>query len=221
MMNQEKILKLFKKFVGGVIDLHGLKCIPVSVGEFGTPHKSIIEFYPIQFKIKNSNDVPYYYSIVESELYDIVEEFSEYINLNLESEVLLYGTPKLYFNEEVKNKIQKVFDSVKEIKFTTGTPFVGYKRWVINIESAGFKNEYFDADSFYIKNNVVPISATKNGENVDINEAINEYIDEFLPQAEIYHETEQYYQDIDQVIAQYPLLSANYVATYYDTKFIR
>lgn len=220
-MNQEKILKLFKKFVGGVIDLHGLKCIPVSVGEFGTPHKSIIEFYPIQFKIKNSNDVPYYYSIVESELYDIVEEFSEYINLNLESEVLLYGTPKLYFNEEVKNKIQKVFDSVKEIKFTTGTPFIGYRRWVINIESVGFKTEYFDADSFYIKNNVVPVSATKNGENVDVNEAINEYIDEFLPQAEIYHETEQYYQDIDQVIAQYPLLSANYVATYYDTKFIR
>jgi hypothetical protein len=135
--------------------------------------------------------------------------------------VLLDKTPELYFNNEVKNKIQKVFDSVKEIKFTTGTPFVGYRRWVINIESAGFKTEYFDADSFYIKNNVVPISATKNGENVDVNEAINEYIDEFLPQAEIYHETEQYYQDIDQVIVQYPLLSADYVATYYDTKFIR
>jgi hypothetical protein len=220
-MNEEKILKLFKKFVGGVIDLHGLKCIPVSVGEFGTPHKLIIEFYPIQFKLENPNDVPYYYPIVESELYDIVEEFSEYINLNLESEVLLDKTPELYFNNEVKNKIQKVFDSVKEIKFTTGTPFVGYRRWVINIESAGFKTEYFDADSFYIKNNVVPISATKNGENVDVNEAINEYIDEFLPQAEIYHETERYYQDIDQVIVQYPLLSADYVATYYDTKFIR
>jgi len=172
-MDQEKILKLFKRFVGDEIDLYGLKCIPVSVGEFGTPHESIIEFYPIEFKIKNSNDVPYYYPIVESELYDIVEEFSEYINVNLESEVLLDKTPKLYFNNEVKNKIQKVFDSVKEIKFTTGTPFVGHRRWVINIKSVGFKTEYFDADSFYIKNTVVPISATKNGENVDVNEAIN------------------------------------------------
>jgi hypothetical protein len=105
--------------------------------------------------------------------------------------VLLDKTPKLYFNNEVKNKIQKVFDSVKEIKFTTGTPFVGYKRWVINIESVGFKTEYFDADSFYIKNTVTPISATKNGENVDVNEAINEYIDELLPRLEIYHETER------------------------------
>jgi hypothetical protein len=220
-MDQEKILKLFKRFVGGVIDLHGLKCIPVSVGEFGTPHKLIIEFYPIQFKLENPNDVPYYSPIVESELFDIVEEFSGYVNLNLESEVLLEGKSELYFNNEVKNKIQKVFDSVKEIKFTTGTPFVGYRRWIINIKSVGFKTEYFDADSFYIKNNVVPISATKNGENVDVNEAINVYIDEFLPRAEIYHETEKYYQDIDQVIVQYPLLSADYVATYYDTKFIR
>jgi hypothetical protein len=32
-MNQEKILKLFKRFAGNEIDLHGLKCIPVKVGE--------------------------------------------------------------------------------------------------------------------------------------------------------------------------------------------
>jgi hypothetical protein len=220
-MNEEKILKLFKRFAGDVIDLHGLKCIPVSVGEFGTPHKLIIEFYPIQFKLENPNDVPYYSPIVESELFDIVEEFSGYVNLNLESEVLLEGKSELYLSSEVQNKIQKVFDSVREIKFITGTPFVGHRRWVINIKSVGFKTEYFDGDSFYFKNTVVPISATKNGENVDVNEAINEYIDEFLPRAEIYHETEQYYQDIDRVIVQYPLLSADYVATYYDTKFIR
>jgi len=220
-MNQEKILKLFKRFAGDEIDLNGLKCIPVSVGDLGTPHKLIKEFYPIQFKLKNPNDVPYYSPIVVEELFEIVEEFSEYVNLNLEAEVLLDGAPKLYFNDEVKNEIQRVFDSVREIRFTTGTPFVGYKRWVINIESVGFKTESFDDDSYYIKNNVVPISATKNDENVDVNEAINEYIDEFLPRSETYHETEQYYQDIDQIINQYPLLSANYVATYYDTKFIR
>jgi hypothetical protein len=220
-MEQDKILKLFEKFVGGVIDLHGLKCIPVSVGEFGTPHSSIKEFYPIQFKLKNPNDVPYYSPIVVEELFEIVEEFSEYVNLNLESEVLLDGDPKLYFNNEVKNEIQKVFNSVRQIDFTTGSPFIGYKKWVINVESVGFKTESFDDDSFYIKNNVVPLSATKNGENVDVNEAINEYIDEFLPRSETYHETEYFYQDIDQIISRYPLLNENYVATYYDTKFIR
>jgi hypothetical protein len=220
-MEQEKILKLFEKFVGGVIDLHGLKCIPVSVGEFGTPHSSIKEFYPIQFKLKNPNDVPYYSPIVGEELFEIVEEFSEYVNLNLESEVLLGGKSKLYLSDEVQDEIQKVFDSVREIKFTTGTPFIGYKKWVINIESIGLKTTYFDEDSYYINNTVVPISATKNDKNVDVNEAINTYIDEFLPRSETYYETEEYYQGVDQVISRYPLLNENYVATYYDTKFIR
>ncbi len=92
---------------------------------------------------------------------------------------------------------------------------------VINIESVGLKSKNFDHDAYYIDNTVVPLSATKNGENIDVNEAINEYIDEFLPQVETYYETEEYYKGVDQVINQYPLLNADYVATYYDTKFIR
>lgn len=220
-MNQEKILKLFKRFAGDEIDLHGLKCIPVRVGEEIISNRHNKPYYPVEFKIENPNDVSYFHSIVDDELLDIVMEFEEYVGLKLTTKILWNDTPKFYLNNETKNKIQKVFDSVREIKFTTGTPFVGYRRYVINIESVGFKTEYFDTDSFYIKNTVVPISATKNGENVDVNDAINEYIDEFLPQAEIYHETEKYYQDIDQVISQYPLLNADYVATYYETKFIR
>jgi len=264
-MNQEKILRLFKKFAGDEINLHGLKCIPVGVGELGTPHKSIKEFYPIQFKLENPNDVPYYSPIVGEELFEIVEGFSEYVNLNLESEILLEGKSKLYLNSEVQNEIQKVFDSVREIKFTTGTPFVGYRRYVINIESVGLKTKHFDQDSYYIEvfdsvreikfttgtpfvgyrryviniesvglktanfdedsyyinNTVVPLSATKNGENIDVNDAINEYIDEFLPHKETYYESEEYYHRVDQVISQYPLLNADYVATYYETKFIR
>ena len=83
------------------------------------------------------------------------------------------------------------------------------------------KTKNFDNDAYYIDNTVVPLSATKNGENVDVNEAINEYIDEFLPHVETYYESEEYYRGVDQVISQYPLLNADYVATYYDTKFIR
>jgi hypothetical protein len=213
MISEEKILNLFKKFAGETINLFGLVCVPFVV--------KFKESYQIVFTIQNPNDISYYYAIVEEELLEIVDEFGEYLNTKFKLNVMWGYTPEFYLNDEVRDKIQDVFNSVREIKFTTGTPFIGYKRWVINIKSVGFKTESFDADSFYIKNNVVPISATKNGENVDVNEAINEYIDEFLPRAEIYHETERYYIDIDQVITQYPLLGADYVATYYDTKFIR
>jgi len=219
-MDQEKILKLFKRYTGEVIDLHGLKCIPVGVGEFGTPHKSIKPFYPIQFKIENPNDISYFFSIVEDELFDIVEEFGENINSNLDVELLLDGNPKLYFNDEVNNKIQKVFDSVREIKFTTGTPFIGYKRYIINIESVGVKPAYFDDEAYYINNTVLPITASKNGENIDIMGAIDVYTEEYLPSKETSYETEKYYVDVDELLFQYPLLSSNNVATYYDTKFI-
>jgi hypothetical protein len=220
-MNQEKILILFKKFAGDEIDLHGLKCIPVRVGEEIISKRHNKPYYPIEFRIENPNDVSYFISIVEEELLDIVMEFEEYVNLKLTTKLLWDQEPRFYLNDETKDQIQKVFDSVREIKFTTGTPFVGYKRWVIQIESVGLKNKHFDDDAYYIDNTVVPLSATKNGENVDVNEAINEYIDEFLPHVETYYETEEYYRGVDQVISQYPLLSADYVATYYDTKFIR
>jgi hypothetical protein len=219
-MDQEKILKLFKRFVGDEINLHGLKCIPTIVGE-KIVDKYSKPYYPIGFKIENPNDVSYYWAIVDDDILDILTEFEDYVGIKLDTQILWGEQPKFYLNEKVKNQIQNVFDSIREIKFTTGTPFVGHKRWIIQIESIGLKTRHYDAESYYIDNTVVPISATKNGENVDVNEAINEYIDEFLPRAEIYHETERYYQDIDQVIVQYPLLSADYVATYYDTKFIR
>jgi hypothetical protein len=219
-MDQKKILKLFKRYGGEVIDLHGLKCIPVGVGEFETRNKTIKPFYPIQFKIENPNDLSYFFSIVEDELFDIVEEFGENINFNLEAELLLEGKPKFYLNDEVNNKIQKVFDSVREIKFTTGTPFIGYKRYIINIESIGVKPAYFDNDAYYINNTVLPITASKNGENIDIMEAIDAYTEEYLPSQETSYETEKYYVDVDGIIYQYPLLFNNNVATYYDTKFI-
>ena len=220
MIDNEKILNLFKRFAGDEIDLHGLKCIPVRVGEEIISKRHNKPYYPIEFKIENPNDVPYFYSIVDEELLDIVMEFEEYINLKLTTRVLWGEQPKFYLNDKTRDQIQKVFDSVREIKFTTGTPFVGYRRYVINIESVGLKTKNFDLDSYSIDNTVVLLSATKNGENIDVNDAINEYIDEFLPQVETYYETEEYYEGVDQVISQYPLLNADYVATYYDTKFI-
>jgi hypothetical protein len=219
-MDQEKILKLFKRFAGNEINLHGLKCIPVIIGE-KIVDKHSKPYYPIEFNIENPNDVSYFWAIIYDDILDILNEFEDYVGIKLHGKLLLRGQPELYLNEKVKKQIQYVFNSVREIKFTTGTPFVGYKRWVIQIESIGLKTRHYDAEAYYIDNTVVAISATKNDENVDVNEAINTYIDEFLPQAEIYYETEEYYEDVDQVIAQHPLLSANYVATYYDTKFIR
>ena len=213
MISEEKLLKLFKKFAGETVNLFGLVCVPFVV--------KFKEIHQIVFTIQNPNDVSYFYSIVEDELLDIVNEFGGYISTKFELNIMWGYTPKFYLNGETRGKIQKVFDSVKKIKFTTGTPFIGYERWIIQIESIGLLPKYFDSDSFYIDNKAVPILATKNGQKIDVKDAIEKYIDVFLPaQNETYYESEEYYEEIDTIITQYPLINADYVATYYDTKFI-
>jgi hypothetical protein len=123
--------------VGDEIYLQGLECVPVKVGEEIISKKHNKPYYPIEFKIENPNKVSYFYSIVEEELLDVVQGFGEYVNYRFTDEVIWTDTPKFYLNNETKNKIQKVFDTVREIKFTTGTPFIGYKKYVINIKSVG------------------------------------------------------------------------------------
>jgi hypothetical protein len=222
-MKEEKILKLFKNFVGEEVNISGLQCIPVGVGEYGSDGSwDPNPFSPIHFKIKNPNNVSYFYAIVYEELLELLEEFTQYINIRLRPNIIWEDAqPKFYLNDETRNKIQKVFDSVRKIEFTTGTPFIGYKRYVIEINSIGFNNKHFDLESFYIENKVVSISATKNGENVDVSEAIYQYKDEFLPKVETYYESEEYYKKIDEIITKHPLLNADYIVTYYDTKFIQ
>ena len=220
MIDNKKILNLFKRFAGDEIDLHGLKCIPVRVGEEIISKRHNKPYYPIEFKIENPNDVPYFYSIVDEELLDIVQEFGEYVTYKFTPEVSWNDTPKFYLNNETKNKIQKVFDSVRKIEFTTGTPFIGYKKYVINIMSVGMKLGWEDGETYYIDNKVKLISATLNGEKTDVVDAIEEYIDNYLYNKETYYETEMYYVNIDSILNQEPLLKADWIATYYNTKFI-
>lgn len=221
MISKEKILKLFKNFVGGSIDLHGLKCIPVGVGDPINANWHPNPSTPIIFKIENPNNVSYFYTIVYEELYDITREFSDYINIKLKPILTLGDLPNLFLNYEVRNKIQKVFDSVIEIKFSSGKFLNVYDDYVINIQPVGIKLQYsIDNDNFHILNTVVPLSATKNGENIDVSEVVYEYLKNYLPNQEKYYETEKYYLEIDQILDDYPLLRAEYITTYYETKFI-
>jgi len=219
-MNQEKVLKLFKNFVGGNINLSGLQCVPVGVGEEIISKRHNKPYYPIEFKIENPNKVSYFYSIVEEELMGIVQEFEEYVTYRFTPEVSWDDTPKFYLNNETRNKIQKVFDSVRKIEFTTGTPFIGYKKYVINIKSVGMKLGWEDGETYYIDNKVKLISATLNGEKTDVIDAVEEYIDNYLYNKETYYETEKYYVSIDSILNQEPLLKADWIVSYYNNKFI-
>jgi hypothetical protein len=192
----------------------------VGVGEEIISKRHNKPYYPIEFKIENPNKVSYFYSIVEEELMDIVQEFGEYVNYKFTAEVIWTDTPKFYLNNETKNKIQKVFDSVRKIEFTTGTPFIGYEKYVINIKSVGMKLGWDDSETYFVDNKVKLISATLNGEKTDVIDAVEEYIDNYLYNKETYYETEMYYLSVDTILNQEPLLRADWIATYYNNKFI-
>ena len=219
-MEETTVLKLFKQFTNGTVDLFGLKCIPVDVTIHGSTYTTGELRYQIDFEIENPSNISYFGPIVYEELSELVFSFSEYINIKVATRIL-WGDhrTKFHLNGEIRNKIQKVFDSVKNINFTTGTPFVGYKRWVIQVKSIGIGPASWDDDAYYIQNKVEALSATKNGEPVSVDDAINEYFEVFLYEKETYYESEHLYSKIDSIITQYPLLNADYIATYYDTKF--
>ena len=218
-MTEATVLKLFKEFTNGAVDLFGLKCTPIVINSIHEPEEST---YHIGFEIENPSNVSYFGPIVHEELFELVNSFGEYINIKV-APIILWGHNRTEFhlNGEIRNKIQKVFDSVRELKFTTGTPFVGYRRWVIQVESIGIGPSSWDDDAYYIQNKVKGLSATKNDESVSVDDAIDEYFNVFLYEKETYYESEHLYSELDSIITKYPLLNANYIATYYDTKFIR
>ena len=218
-MDNEKILKLFKQFAGDPLDIKGLIVTPVKV-EPSFKRKDRTNMY---FRVQNPNDISYFSPIVQNYIYDETEEFGDFINEKIDVFFVPSFKLGLYLNEELKSKIQKVFDSVKVIEFTTGTPFIGYERYKLFIKSVGVSTAFWDDESFYIMNNVKAVRAEKNGDWWDPKVVVSEYLNDFLPEMESYWETENLYSQIDNILNDYPLFKDPYgnTAGYYDTKFIQ
>lgn len=218
-MDNDKIIELFKKFAGARLDVHGLIAVPVKV-EPSVVLKNRTNMY---FKMFNPDDVSYFSPLVEDRIFDETEDFGEFINKKIDVYFVPDFQTGVYINEELKSKIQNVFDSVRVISFTTGTPFIGYKRYKLYIESVGVSSAFWDNDAFYIMNNAKIKKAEKNGEPCDITEVMDEYTEVFLPDQDSYWETENLYSEIDNILNDYPLLTDPYghTAGYYDTKFIQ
>jgi hypothetical protein len=221
MMDNETILKLFKKFAGDHLNIYGLLVTPVKVEPSFKTFRGT-DLTNIYFKVTNPNEVSYFSPIVENYIYDETEDFESFVNEKIEVYFVPSFKTGFYLNDELKSKIQKVFDSVKVIEFTLGTPFIGYERYKLFIKSVGVTTGYWDNDSLYIMNNVKVVSAEKDGEWQDPELVVREYTEVFLPDKESYWETENLYSKIDQILNEYPLLTDQYrnISSYYDTKFV-
>jgi hypothetical protein len=218
-MDSDLIKKIFNDYYGKGFDLYGLKFSLFDIHDktdYGKGHH-------FNFNFENPNDVSYHYSIIEEHLIVIVGEFSKYLSIEdfKVSVVFRDDQPKFYLNNELKNKIQKVFDEIN---------FIEFKVWIgsysepsayrIYGTTTGIK-PYWDSDAYMIDNKFKPTRATLDGEEIEIDYVLREY-EWFLQDRETYWETENIYSKVDSIIleSKYPFLVMDGYASYYNTKFV-
>ncbi len=215
-MEPTQVKQLFIDFFGKKIEIYGLFVELIGVESRNWDGKSKI--YDFDFEITNPNDVSYYRGPIEWEIKEILNDFEKYIGFKYKfTSFLETGKGDLYFNKEKTKEIEGAFKKVDTIKFTTGTPFIGYKRYEIKIKSVGYKKGY-EYEQIWLDNVIKPISATKNGEPCDVDDAIFQYYEEFLPQKETYWESEHLYQHLDTVLSSIPSIGNNDILLEYSTE---
>ena len=218
-MEESQAKQLFIDLFGKEFKIYGLlvKLVNVHYGEVKNSNKT----YYFIFEITNPNDVSYYSLPFKWEIDEMLTDFSKYVDVKTKSEIYFdTNQGDLYFNIEKTKEIERSFKKVDTIKFTTGTPFIGYKRYELKIESVGYKKGY-NYENIWLENVVKPISTTKNGEPCDIDEVISQYFEEFLPSKETYWESEHLYQDLDQVLSSISSIGGNDILLEYSTSLFR
>lgn len=217
-MDAKRIEQYFRDLMGDEFEIYNLSVKLFEVELINTSNKS--GFYNFNFEMTNPNDISYYIVPIEWEIQELIDEFTKYVNVKVNSTLFLQTEVNLYFNKEKTEEIKNAFKKVDTIKFTTGTPFIGYKRYELKIKSVGYKKGY-EYEQIWLENIVTPISATKNGEPCDIDEAILQYYEEFLPSKETYWESEHIYQHLDQVLSSIPSIGNNDILLEYSTSLSR
>lgn len=217
-MDAKRIEQYFRDLMGDEFEIYNLSVKLFEVELINTSNKS--GFYNFNFEMTNPNNISYYIVPIEWEIQELIDEFTKYVDVKVNSTLFLQTEVNLYFNKEKTEEIKNAFKKVDTIKFTTGTPFIGYKRYELKIKSVGYKKGY-EYEQIWLENIVTPISATKNGEPCDIDEAILQYYEEFLPSKETYWESEHIYQHLDQVLSSIPSIGNNDILLEYSTSLSR
>lgn len=215
-MEPSQAKQLFIDLFGKEIEIHGLLVELIDVSKSFSDN-----MYDFDFEITNPNDVSYYIVPIDWEIQELIDEFTKYVDVRVNSALFLTTDQgNLYFNQEKTKEIENAFKKVDTIKFTTGGRSIGYNRYELKIKSVGYKKGY-EHEQIWLDNIVKPISATKNGEPCDIDEVILQYYEEYLPQQETYWESEYLYQHLDPVLSSIPSIGNNDILLEYSTTLSR
>lgn len=219
-MEPTQVKQLFIDLFGKKLEIYGLFVELFEVELISTNNQR--KFYNFNFKITNPNDVSYYSLPFDWEIDEMLKDFSKYVDVSTRSSVFLTtNQDSLYFNKEKTKEIEDAFKKVDTIKFTVGTSLREYSRYELKIKSVGYK-KYYQHENIQLVNVIKPISATKNGELCDVDEAVLRYYEDFLPQKETFWETEVLFIHLDQVLTSIPSIGGyDAMVLEYSTKLFR
>lgn len=215
-MNPTQVKSFFIQFFGENFELYGLLVELISVRYIKETKRH--EFY---FEISNPNDISYYKTPFEWKIIEMLNEFERYFPINSEFIVdFVDNGGVLYFNSDKTKEIQDAFNKINTIKFTTGNPFIGYRRYEMKIQSIRYETHLGHVE-IRIDNVAKVVESTKNGESCDKNEVIQQYYNEFLPNDESYWESEVIYTNLDPILLSIPSIGGHDVLLEYNTVLFR
>jgi len=209
-MEKNKIFNLFKSFIGSdVIDIKGL---------YLKPERILKDGHTIEFSIENPNDLSYFMGNVREYLDDILFDFSKFTNFKFQNQIDT-NYPEIYFNKSLKNDIQSYLNSKKilKLKGKNGT-LVKIKGNSLDFWVEGDYERIIIWNEFEAKSGIIYNEQYEDIISEDLSECIDKYL-QIIESDSTYLESEDVYQELDNILEQEPLISSDWVVQVYHTGF--
>lgn len=209
-MSKLNIYKLFLKFIGGnSLEIKGL---------YLKPKRILKDVLTIEFSIENPNEISYYIDVVGEYLNDTLFDFGKFTNITL-SHTIEYDGHRLYLNKTLKNNIKSYLNSKKTLTLTS------YHNTKVTLagKSVGFDFDYgYDTihiwNEFKSESGIVYDTKLKKVISNDLEECIEKYL-EIIESDTVYLESEHVYNELDEILSDYPLINTSWLSMQYGTWF--
>jgi hypothetical protein len=213
----KKIFDLYKKFIKGTLNVHGIELSP-NLHQSGSF---------IEFSFNNPKDLPYSKEGLSGFVQESFHDFGKFIGLDLLklwSGKFDINCEDLYVTEELYYRIDNTLKNIRDLKLVYD--------WMttVHLKVKHVKTNIFmeNRDTLVVENVVKPLSAyyeikseddEKSIENIEVEDAVDEY--EHLQRIRRFDDSETNYLIIDSIFDNYPaLLDNDWQVNYTTTIFV-
>lgn len=202
-MNPEKYLGLYKKYLGGRLNIQGIIITPIQISND----------YEITFGLSNPDDMSYSKPSIIGWINESRSKFSEILGIGDYPLLNYLDIETLYLNKILIKQLTEYFNSVKVLKIGAWSIYVKHLYF-----TAGIRRD----EALVVTNYVEPykcIVTTQEGKvyDVPLNEGLEHY--KHWQRDSKYDETELNYPKFDDIIDSEVLVDGDWMVQYVVTEF--